>query len=258
MSIIKPQHTIEFKHKQPPDNGVAPKLPSSFMLIGSTGMGKSTAIQHMLLSKDFYRGCFSRIYLISGSVTEDGDLIDKSWEALAEYNKKELKIDPSRERTFFPADPKILQQLVNNFEKIAQVWKDKISRGAMKNENLRGICVILDDISDSPKIARHSDALTTLAVRARHLFVTPIFSVQKSRSLQNSARVNVRNVLFFRARNRKEYDAVEEEVGAHVDKETFKKLYNQATQGHSFLFIRLDQEVKDMFYKSFESKLVLR
>ena len=96
------------------------------------GPEKGTAIQHMLLSKDFCRWCFSRIYLISGSVTEGGELIDKSWEALAEYNEKELKIDPNRERTLFPADPKILQQLVNNFEKIAQVWKDKIARGVMK------------------------------------------------------------------------------------------------------------------------------
>ena len=63
---------------------------------------------------------------------------------------------------------------------------------------------------------------------------------------------------FFEARNRKEYDAVEEEVGAHVDKKTFKKLYDQATQGHSFLFIRLGQEVDNMFYKSFESKRVFQ
>ena len=153
------------------------------MLIGSTGMGKSTAIQHMLLSKDFYRGCFSRIYLISGSVTEKGELIEKSWQALAEYNEKELKIDPSRERTFFPADPKILQQLVSNFEKIAQVWKDKIARGVMGNSParpIRPIAIVLDDIVDTPKIARHSDALTTLAVRARHLFVTLFFCAKKS------------------------------------------------------------------------------
>ena len=142
MSIIKPQSTIEFHHAQPPQNGIAPKLPSSFMLVGSTGMGKSTAIQHMLLSKDFYRGCFSRIYLISGSVTEEGELIDKNWEALSEHNEKELKIDPNRERTLFPADPKHLQQLVSNFENSAQVWKAEIARGAMKNENLKGIACI--------------------------------------------------------------------------------------------------------------------
>ena len=86
---------IEFNHVQPPDHPAVPKLPSSFLAVAGSGQGKTTAIL-ALLDKTFYRGCFSRIYVFSGSILEDGRLLDKSWQPLLDYCTKELGIRQAR------------------------------------------------------------------------------------------------------------------------------------------------------------------
>ena len=221
-------------------------------------MGKTTAILAALLDKRLYRDCFSRIYVFSGSILEDGRLLDKSWQPLLDYSTDVLKIDQRKEQTFFPASPQALMKVVKEWEVLSEVWKTKIQRGAMEN-NVKGACVICDDVSDNPPFARHSAALMTLAVRARHIFISAAFySVQKLRTVHPAVRVNVRNLWVWRARNALEKNAVYEEVGANFDEEQFNALYNAATQGHDFLNIRLDQPVENMFFRSFETRLEVR
>ena len=111
----------------------------------------------------------------------------------------------------------------------------------MKNQ-VTGACVICDDISDNPSFARHSAGIMSLAVRARHVFISAAFySVQKLRTVQSAVRVNIRNMWIWRARNDPEFKSIYEEVGANVTEEEFKSIYEIATEGHSFLNIRLDQ-----------------
>ena len=72
------------------------------------------------------------------------------------------------------------------------------------------------------------------------------------------ARVNIRNMWVWRARNLLKKKAIYEEVGAHVTEEQFDALYNAATWGHDFLNIRLDQPLENMFFRSFETRLEVR
>ena len=217
-------------------------------------MGKTTAILAALLDKRLYRDCFSRIYVFSGWILEDGRLLDKSGQPLLDYSTDVLKIDQRKEQTFFPAAMKVVKE----WEALSEVWKTKIQRGVMEN-NVKGACVICDDVSDNPSFARHSAALMTLAVRARHIFISAAFySVQKLRTVHPAVRVNVRNLLVWRARNSLEKKAVYEEVGANLDEEQFDALYNAATQGHDFLNIRLDQPLENMLFRSFETRLEFR
>ena len=127
----------------------------------------------------------------------------------------------------------------------------------MKNQ-VKGACVICDDISDNPSFARHSAGIMSLAVRARHVFILAAFySVQKLRTVQSAVRVNIRNMWIWRARNALEFKNIYEEVGANVTEEEFKRIYEIATEGHSFLNIRLDQPPENQFFKGFESRLRL-
>ena len=235
------------------------RLPSSVLAAAPSASGKSTSILFALLSPDMYRGCFSRIYVFSNSILPDGRLLDKSYEPLVEYVQKELKVDTSREQCFFPADPKALMDLINQWQEISELWKARIQRGSMKNE-IKGACCIIDDVSDNPAFARHSQAIQTLATRARHICITlPIYSVQKLRTINQAVRVNVRSIWFWRARSAMEYKAIVEEIGNFVSEQEFKLLYTKATkEPHSFLNIRLDQPVENMFFKNFEVRLSLR
>ncbi len=60
---IRPPHCKHFQHKQPKGNHpvIAP-LPTSAMLLASTGKGKTTLLVNLLLNPRLYRDCFSRIY----------------------------------------------------------------------------------------------------------------------------------------------------------------------------------------------------
>ena len=100
--------------------------------------------------------------------------------------------------------------------------------------------------------------MMSLAVRARHVFISAAFySVQKLRTVQSAVRVNIRNMWIWRARNALEFKSIYEEVGANISEEEFKRIYEIATGGHSFLNIRLDQPPENQFFKAFESRLRL-
>ena len=98
MVKVEPQKgQIEFKHVQPPEHPAIPKLPSSFLAVAGSGQGKTTAILAALLDENLYRDKFSRIYVFSCSILEDGRLLDKSWQPLLDYSTKELKINQEKE-----------------------------------------------------------------------------------------------------------------------------------------------------------------
>ena len=158
MSKIVPIDQFEFKFYQPKtQNPAVARLPSSVLAAAPSASGKSTSILYALLSPDMYRGCFSRIYVFSNSILEDGRLLDKSYEPLVEYVQKELKVDTSREQCFFPADPKALMDIINQWQEISELWKARIQRGSMQNL-IRGAMICIDDVSDNPAFARHSQA----------------------------------------------------------------------------------------------------
>ena len=67
--VIKPHKMKEYEFKQSKFE-VAPKVPFSQIVVGSSGSGKTILLQNMVL--DIYRDCFSRIYIFSSSIHVDG------------------------------------------------------------------------------------------------------------------------------------------------------------------------------------------
>jgi hypothetical protein len=66
-------------------------------------------------------------------------------------------------------------------------------------------------------------------------------------------RLNATALLIFRVRNAKEYQVFEEELSALVDKKTFRKLYEAATEeAHSFLLVLPNRPLDRTFYIRFE------
>ena len=254
MVDIRPSRALEFKHTQPPGHNPAiPPLPTSAIMLSQSGSGKSTLILNLLLNPKLYRGCFSRIYLISQSYG-----LDKTWDELEDYCEKELKVDPKKEKCFFSrASEGVLASILAQWTQIAETMKAKIQAGSMRN-SVKGACIILDDFVDDRRAARQSQTIEALAARSRHAFITCIFSVQKFRAVMNTVRMNVRTIYTWRLRSDGDYKALEEEVSGIMSKEEFRRVYEEATrEKFSFLTSRLDQP-GDMFFKRFDERLSIR
>ena len=117
--------------------------------------------------------------------------------------------------------------------------------------------IILDDIADSPEIARHNKLLQSLYVRGRHAGISVITASQKAFILHPVIRVNATQLFIFRLRNKKELDSIIEELGALTDPKTLLEIYHTATaEDFNFLYVDLmKKNINEMFYQNFSSKI---
>ena len=99
--------------------------------------------------------------------------------------------------------------------------------------------------------------LSQLFLKGRHWGISTILSVQKLTLVSTPCRVNATGILAFKVRNFKEYEAIESESSALVDKNTFKSVWEAATsEPYSFLFIRLNaQKLDETFMVRFEKAI---
>ena len=254
--IVKPINVKEYDFKQSKYE-VAPKLPFSQIIIGPSGSGKGILRQSMIL--DIYRDVFERIYIWSPSIS-----VDSNWLPVKKYIQDNLKVNLEKEKCMFDEYvPEELEAVIKKQHKVIDFQK--------KNEHkkLFSILVIVDDFADS----RNSPLLNQLYVRGRHNSINIITSTQKFNALSPIIRVNSRELFFFRLRNYKEIETMVEELSAVLIKKStvadaknlteakklLLELYNIATEEpYSFLYSNLMKpDVKDMFYKKFDAKLVI-
>ena len=120
--------------------------------------------------------------------------------------------------------------------------------------------VILDDISDDPKVARHNKLSNSLYLRGRHNGISVITSIQKFNTLPPLIRVNATHLFFYKVRNVKEIELLQDELSAIVRRNNLQEskkmiydLYETATdEPHSFLYINLlEKSIDKTFLKNF-------
>jgi len=136
-----------------------------------------------------------------------------------------------------------MQQIIDRHKKVVQAQKD---RGEKK---LFGALFIIDDWAENQQVMRHGNngqMLNQLFLKGRHWGVSTILSVQKLTLVSTPCRVNATGLIAFKVRNYKEYEAIESESSALIDRATFKKIWEAATsEPYSFLFIRLNAKSLD-------------
>jgi hypothetical protein len=129
-----------------------------------------------------------------------------------------------------------------------------------KKQNMKkmfNILIVLDDMVDVER-TRHSKVLNSLFVRGRHAFISVINSVQYYYGLPTVIRKQISDLFLFKIRNKKDLDAVIEEMSALYDKNTLLKMYHYCTdQPYGFLWINLRaKSPAEMFHFKFEKKLL--
>ena len=253
MALRIQQHpTPQYVTEQPAHEHLPP-LPLRGLLLGPSGSGKTVALVDMLVR--LYKGCWARIYVFSPSVD-----VDSAWLPVKKYVEEGLGVDPKKEQCFFSEwDAAALQSIVDGQRKLVEYQKKQ------KHRKLHGICIVVDDFADDPRImhsqtgaAAGGSMLNTLYVRGRHLNISTLVSSQKLRLVSSTIRVNLQFMLVWRLRNELELQQVLEEVSAVYDKKTLLEMYHLAVdEPHSFWYILLTaKRPEDAFFLRFEKRLV--
>ena len=249
---IKQHPTPQYLTEQP-EHDHLPPIPLRGLLLGPSGSGKTLALVDMLIR--LYKGCWARIYVFSPSVE-----VDSAWLPVKKYVEEGLGVDPKKEKCFYSEwDAGALQEIVDQQRKLIEYQKGQ------KDKKLHGICIIVDDFADDPRImhaaggaAAGGSMLNTLFVRGRHLCISTLVSSQKLRLVSSTIRVNLQFLCVWRLRNQHELESLLEEVSAVYDKKTLMQMYHLATdEPYSFWYILLTAKRReDMFFMRFEKRLI--
>ena len=249
MSIpkIAPIKVQEFEVKQSHYNMVG-KLPTRAIVCAPSGGGKTVLLSNLIL--DVYRGCFSRIYIFSPSIT-----IDYTWAPVKKYIEHDMKAIESEDDKFYydEYDPIALDHIIETQHKITDYMKKH------KYKTLFQILIVIDDFADDPAFTRQSKLLHQLYVRGRHNSISTITSTQKYNVIAPIVRINATQLYVFRLRNYKDLEAIVEELSAVTDKKTLLEIYHTATaEPYSFLFVNLVSHDKNkMFHIKFEKTITI-
>jgi hypothetical protein len=202
-------------------------------------------MQNLILKH--FRGCWERIYVFSPTA-----ILDKStWDPVRSYIKEELNVDIKKEPAFFTEfESSVVEAIVKKHSDVVQKQKDRGDR------ILFGCLVIVDDFGDDASVLHKGggSVLNRLFLSGRHHSISTIVAVQKITLVSSPIRVNATGLLAFKVRNQKEYESIENEVTALVDRHTFREIWEESTsEPYSFLFIRLNAtSLNTTFMKRFE------
>ena len=242
--VVKPIDEKTFHFKQSKYANV-PKVPFRAIILGPSGSGKSVLLVSLIL--DIYRDVYERVYVFSPSINHDS-----IWDPVKKYVKENLKVDLEKEQCFFE-DYKSsdLLKIIDTQTKVTKFMKEQ------KQKKLYNILIILDDIADSPEIARHNKLLQSLYVRGRHAGISVVTASQKSFILHPVIRVNATQLFIFRLRNQKELDNIVDELSALADRKTILEIYHMATsEDFNFLYVDLmKKNINEMFMINFTHKI---
>ena len=114
-------------------------------------------------------------------------------------------------------------------------------------KKLFNILVLLDDVSDNQALARNIKLLNSVLCRGRHSGISTLVSLQKSSTVPPIIRVNISHLCYYKVRNFKEIEILQDDLSAivrsdnfHESKKRIYKMYETATdEPHSLLYKNL-------------------
>ena len=233
-----PIKTKSYKHTQSTYEHV-PVLPTRQLILAPSGSGKTVLLVNQLI--DVYKDCFEAgIHVFSHSIN-----IDDAWHPVKRY-LKEKGFEPEK-YCHEKYDEDVLREILAEQKAVIGYQKAK------KHQNLFGLCLVFDDMLDDARLMRHSKQLEICFVRARHLAISTIVSVQKYRAVMPIVRVNTTDEIVFRLRNAHDLQAWVEESSALADPQTIMEIYRRAiSQPYGYLWLKKTaKDDNDIFHIGF-------
>ena len=235
---VRPLPGKTYKHKQSRYSDT-PTLGMRMLINAPSNSGKTNLIVSMIT--EIYEDAWDAgIHVFSHSIN-----IDDAWKPVKRFMES---------RGFDPVkychdhyDEAVLAEILAEQKAVIEYQKKK------GHTQLFGLLIVLDDMLDDAKLMRHSKQLEILFVRARHLAISTIVSVQKYRVVMPVVRVNTSDEIVFKLRNAHDLQAWVEESSALADPNTIMEIYRRAiSQPYGFLWLKKTaKDPNDIFHIGF-------
>lgn len=197
--------------------GVIARFPSSTMISGRSGSGKTMLLMNLLLNEQLYGKYFHYTIVFSPTAGSYDDTY------------KALKIPPENFLKDFTQD---------ELEKLIQVRKDLIDKKGIEwvGKNSR-VCIILDDIIANRSFLESPVALKLFAL-LRHYLCSIFVLVQSYTKLPRALRLNCNSVYVFPCSQSEVERLIDEVTPSGIKKRDFEKVIDYCTDDqYSFLSI---------------------
>lgn len=213
--------------------GILPKHPFRWLIVGASGSGKSNFVANLLSRKDMYRDYFDSVLIISPTALN----LDPTYKALKLPTKN-----------FFPCEEGVL-------ERIMELQEEEIEEKKTKAESRR-VLVLLDDFISYREFT-HSPILLKFAVMSRHWNISMMLLSQAYHRVPKSVRLQMSAITYFKGSN-KEHRVLAEDFGAPgmSHKEFISKIEEATDERFSFFFIDLHRPQESRYRKNLEEIII--
>lgn len=197
-----------------------PKHPFRMIINGASGSGKTNQLLNLLFH-DVYALNYHKVYLYAKDFSEDKyTWIIKEFESIA--NRCKVPLDD----IFVYSD---------KLDEIVDV--DDLDK---KKMNL----IIFDDLVNE----KNQNKIGELYLRGRKKNASSIYLSQYYHQVPKLVRKNINYLIFFKPTTKREVDTLFTDYGCD-DTKTFRKLVDDATNEHNFLFIDVNNKKKPFKYR---------
>ena len=217
-----------------------PGFPSTILLVGRPGSGKTNVLMNLLLNKQFWFGFYDKVYLCGPTIEND-----------KLYKNIKVKDDQkvTKQDEFLPK----LEEWIEN--QTQEVKRDPA--GAPK-------CLfVFEDITSFYNTLQNKPAFSRCFNQIRHLKSTAVAMVHKFKAFNRTCRMCAQHILAWPV-NQSDVDQLYEEYGGvDMNKKQFRTMFSYATEKTEdcpkpFLYINMMVPEKDRFRRNFTQILHVR
>lgn len=198
-------------------------LPFRLLLVGKSGMGKTSIIGNLLLRNEMYRKNFDveNIFIFSGSLGE------------TKLNTIINELEIPNSNLFDSYDETAL-------EAVYDTLVDRYNEALDEKKRPQNSLVILDDLSFTGRMSsanKKNDQLHRLFCNGRKFLISTIVTAQKYSQISTVARENATGLILGQMSN-KQLDLVEADVNFLKNKKEFQKMFREQTPTkHDFMIV---------------------
>lgn len=218
---------------------IIPAHPFRLHISGSSGSGKTNCLLSMLTRKEFYKGYFHVIFIVSLTAKKTDDVYD-----ILEKHKGKTKIGFINE-----LDETVIGDIMDTASGIVE---------KVKAHKAPRVLIVFDDVVSEKKFLNKKE-FTKCFIMSRHFNMSSIILSQKYNATPRTCRLNCDAVIYFPGSVSEDLVITDDYCPPGFTKKEFLQILKYATsEPYSFLFINMKCLHKTRYRKNFDTILELK